>query len=314
MVRRQLSEDDFRGRLLIVAGMSRGGTTFLYHQLPRHPRIVSSAEKELCFFGMNYARDGEWWASRCPAVGEGDVLLDVCGLYFAEYEKAIPRIRQFDDRVKIVLSLRDPSEWIFSLYEHYEYVWGTPPFREFLRGCSWPRDGSEVSLKFGNGRIRETTLAFASAFADQVLICDFNLLRTDPLGLLGRISEHAGLDRFFSDENVDRRKYLERKSKGSRLLREIVRIPGIPAAARMIPPSVRSPIRRMFERGGESSKRSRKRNHYSEDDRRFALEVLAPDVEFYRSLFATDAIVTGAQLIARSLTKAVATGRGATDG
>ena len=70
----------------------------------------------------------------------------------------------------------------------------------------------------------------------------------------------------------------------------------------------------MFERGGESSKRSRNRNHYSEDDRRFALEVLAPDVEFYRSLFATDAIVTGAQLIARSLTKAVATGRGATDG
>ena len=103
MVRRQLTEDELRGRLLIVAGMSRGGTTFLYHQLPRHPQIVSSAEKELCFFGMNYARGGEWWASRCPAVCEGDVLLDVCGSTSpsTRSDSAHPT---FDDRVKVVLS------------------------------------------------------------------------------------------------------------------------------------------------------------------------------------------------------------------
>ena len=133
-------------------------------------------------------------AVRCAVMDEGDVALDVCGLYFAEHEKTIPRIDALDAEARIVLSIRDPANWIFSIYEHYETIWNTPPFPEFLAGCVWSRDGREVHLTFGGGRIRESVMAFARTFGERVLICDFRLLSQDPVGLLQSVEHFAGVE------------------------------------------------------------------------------------------------------------------------
>lgn len=302
MARKSVAADDLKGRLLIVAGMSRGGTTYLYNQLPRHPQILTTAEKELCYFGHNHHRGLNWWLSRCAAPKQGDITLDVCGLYFAEHEKSIPRINALDAEARILLNIRDPAKWIFSIYEHYETIWDTPPFHEFLAGCAWPRDGSEIDLTFGNGRIRESVLAFAQAFGERVLICDFKLLSQDPVGLLQRLEHFAGVTPFFNDDNVERRKYHERLTPGSHIIWRLAQIPGFRTAARMIPNSVRAPVRRLVERGGDPNKVSPNRNEYSDADLQLVKEIMAPDAAFYEKLFESDSMLTGKQLVERQQT------------
>ena len=301
MARRPVTVDGLRGRLLIVAGMSRGGTTYLYNQLPRHPQIRTTAEKELCYFGHNHDRGLDWWLSRCAVMDDSDIALDVCGLYFAEYEKSIERIRAFDPEARIVLTVRNPSTWIFSIFEHYGTIWDTPPLREFLKGCVWPRDGREIQLKFGDGRIRESVLAFAEAFGDRLLICDFELLGRDPVGLLQRLEHFAGVEPFFDDHTVERRKYHERLNPGSQIVGRLARIPGFRTTARMIPDTVRAPVRRLLERGGDPAKVSRNRNKYSDEDLRLVEKIMAPDVAFYERLFESAPMMTGKQLADRQL-------------
>jgi hypothetical protein len=299
MARSPLTLDSLNGRLLIVAGMSRGGTTYLYNELPRHPQILTTAEKELCYFGHNHDQGLGWWLSRCTAMNEGDIALDVCGLYFAEHEKAIPRISALDVEARIILTIRDPARWIFSIYEHYETAWDTPPFREFVAGCVWPRDGREIHLKFGNGRIRESVMAFARAFGERLLICDFKLLSQDPLGLFQRVEHFAGVRSFFNDENVERRKYNERLNSGSQVVKRLARVPGFRAAARLVPDSVRAPVRRLLERGSDGRKVSQSQKEYSDADLQWVEEIMSPDVAFYGKLFEKDSILTGKQLVER---------------
>lgn len=296
------SADVLNDRLLIVAGMSRGGTTYLYNQLPRHPRILTTAEKELCYFGHNHDRGLAWWLSRCASMTEGDMALDVCGLYFAEHERSIPRIRALGVEPRVLLMIRDPREWIFSIYEHYETIWATPPFREFLAGCIWPRDGREITLTFGDGRIRESVLAFAEAFGERLLVCDFKLLSEDPVALLQRIERFAGVEPFFDENSVERRKYHERHNRGAQIVTRLARIPGFRGVARMVPDAFRAPVRRFLERGTDSEREtdsgdvSQGGKEYSEVDLQFVEEIMAPDAAFYEELFQDDSMVSGKQI------------------
>jgi len=296
MAREAVTAESLRGRLLIVGGMSRAGTTYLYNQLPRHPQIVTTAEKELCYFGHNSDHQLDWWLSRCAPMDGDDVALDVCGLYFAEYETAIPRIQAFDPQARVVLTIRDPDEWIYSVYEHYSSIWTTPPFRDFLGGCTWMRDGRPIKLSFGNGRIRDSTLAFAREFGDRLLVCDFKMLSQDPVRLLQNIERFAGLNRFFEEANVERRKYHERMNSGAQLMQRLVTIHGFRTVARMVPALVRAPIRRMIERGGDASEPSAIRHEYAESDQAFARQILAEDAEFYARLFNDHSILRGGLL------------------
>ena len=50
-------------KLVVVAGMARAGTTFLYHNFMLHPDIYVPARKELAFFSYNYDHGYDWYQS-----------------------------------------------------------------------------------------------------------------------------------------------------------------------------------------------------------------------------------------------------------
>ena len=149
MSQRSVQPEDLRGRTVHVAGMSRGGTTYLYHNLQRHPQLFLPERKEICYFGHEHRKGLEWWLNFYKPIGAEQMAVDICGLYFMD-EAAIGRILEFNPDAKVILSLREPKSWIYSIYEHYRTIFDVPPIEEFVRGCTWTRDGPSDST-----RIRE---------------------------------------------------------------------------------------------------------------------------------------------------------------
>ena len=48
---------------IIMVGMSRAGTSFMYHNLQKPPQIFVPARKELCYFAQNFSNKQEWYES-----------------------------------------------------------------------------------------------------------------------------------------------------------------------------------------------------------------------------------------------------------
>jgi hypothetical protein len=108
----QLIFPDFVG-----IGAQRCGTTWLYEMLKSHPQIRMSTEKELNFFNVNYHRGIEWYQKFF--IGTPSHM--ICGEYSPRYlaNKNTPkRIKQTIPGAKLLVSLRNPVEQVFSRYNY----------------------------------------------------------------------------------------------------------------------------------------------------------------------------------------------------
>ncbi len=99
---------DARLRLFVVAGMPRSGTTFLYHNLQKHPALFLPFRKESNYFFVNYARGVEWYRSLYRKITPDQVGGDISPFYFMD-QRAIPRIAEFSPDVKVILAVREPA-------------------------------------------------------------------------------------------------------------------------------------------------------------------------------------------------------------
>lgn len=288
---------DLRGRMLIVAGMSRAGTTYLYHHLRRHPEVFAADRKELCYFGQNFDRGVDWMLSAYAGIGARERALDVCGLYLFMADPATRRIRDFDPEARVVLVLRDPLEWVVSLYEHYSTVWETPPLPEFVAGCTWHREGRPVPLCFRSGSTTRAVETFRRAFGERLLLCDFRLLEDDPEGLLRALETFAGLEPYFHAGRVDATRYNARNSPSAALVRRLARVPGVPWLNSVLPRRMTLGLRRLLEsrpgRAGTAPARGGPRRPVGEEERALLEKELDADRRYVAGLFARGPVVDG---------------------
>ena len=103
----------------VIAGAQTAGTTALHYFLEQHPQIVFPRKQELHFFDNEerFARGGnhdqelaEFFPSRANnagAVGE-------CTPNYIYWPPALPRLRDHNPEVKLILTLRNPVERAFS--------------------------------------------------------------------------------------------------------------------------------------------------------------------------------------------------------
>lgn len=279
--------------MLVVAGMSRGGTTYLYHHLPRHPEIFGAARKELCYFGHNHHRGVQWLLEAYAGIGSARVALDVCGLYFFGAEDATRRILDFDPDARCVLVLRDPVEWVESVYEHYSTLWDTPPLAQFMEGCVWRRDGRDVALSFEGGRVERAVDTFRAAFGANLLICDFRLLERNPVALLRSIEAFLGLPAFFDASHVDETRYNARGSRSAGLVHRLGSIPGAAWLSSALPRSFTLGLRRALERGAGPVQAERLPRRVTEDERAELVAKLDADRAWVRAIFDAAPIIDG---------------------
>lgn len=207
----------------LIVGMSRCGTTSLYHYLKEHPDVFMSRVKEPSFFlaqfrsvpgngigdgGRKYYKDFREYcglfekAGKCRAVGEASSE----NLYYAQ--KAIPYIRKYLGNPKIIISLRNPVERAFSAYtllksENREFL----PFEEScLQEEKRMADGwGHIWFYQDAGFYFRGVKAYLENFSD-VKVCLFDDLKKDPISLVQDLYRFLGVDPSFVPDITTRYK------------------------------------------------------------------------------------------------------------
>jgi len=103
----------------IIAGTQKAGTTWLEHNLNRHPN-VSTPRRQIHFFDKNYERGGDWYASQLPKQAPQLLVGEKTTEYFdpSTVDAVFSRMREVCPKVKVILILRDPAKRALSAFQH----------------------------------------------------------------------------------------------------------------------------------------------------------------------------------------------------
>ena len=183
------------------AGMPRTGTTFFYYFLRQHPQIFVPVRKETNFFSVEYDRGEKWFRALYKRAPESTVSLDVSPLYFLDANVA-KRITQFNPLAKVIVGIRQPSDWIVSAYKQKQTQTAVmPSFEKFIEHFDWNIRSHMLPVDFTPDFVSNRIEEYRKEFGENVLFYDYRELKRDPLGLLNRVEEFLGLDRHFTKAN-----------------------------------------------------------------------------------------------------------------
>lgn len=118
---RRLGRDQRALPDFLVLGAQKSGTTSLYYQLVRHPRILPCFTKEVHYFTLHPGRDRSWYRAHFPRRQELARRGAVCGeatpYYLFEPRVAAQVARVLPD-ARFVAVLRNPADRAYSHYQH----------------------------------------------------------------------------------------------------------------------------------------------------------------------------------------------------
>ncbi|MBU1417919.1 MAG: sulfotransferase domain-containing protein [Proteobacteria bacterium] len=271
----------------IMAGMSRAGTTFMYHYLQKHPDIFIPTRKEVCFFAHHFGRGLEWYHDFYKEKKREQKTLDICGVYFSTPE-SLERIYQYNPDIKIVLSIRNPFEWIYSYYEQYSGTFDVPPFKEFLQGCSVEREGETQHIDFSNQIISKTIGNYLKLFKGNVLIYDFSYFEEDPLAVLNKIETFLGVSNYFNETNFQNHKINARGRKRVSWFAKLLHVKGVvDLILKLFPRRLILAIREKLEQNAVKNLNVKqvKAKEYSSEEKALVQEIFQADHDYIRQLF-----------------------------
>jgi hypothetical protein len=120
----QLSGEPDIGSLpdFVIIGAQKGGTSFLYYLLTRHPIVEPAARKELHFFDQPELFDnGAEWYRRCfPRLGSKDGQRSITGEatpYYLFDPPVAKRMAEIVPNAQLIALLRNPVDRAYSHYQ-----------------------------------------------------------------------------------------------------------------------------------------------------------------------------------------------------
>jgi len=287
--------------LLVIPGMARSGTTYLYHALGDHPEIVTPVRKETNFFGPRYGRGPTWFASLFEETPRLRWAADISPTYFNDAD-CIDRIHIWNGPVRLVMGVRDPVDYAVSLYEHLEAIGqSVPDSCDFLQGFVQESHGGSFPHHFHPGALMGRVEEFLAAFGTEILIYDYAALSRSPLEVLERIEAFLELSPWFESSRVRTRPI---NARGSRILPNPIRRVGrestYDTVMGLVPTRLLRRVRRLVDyvdaavtrpRIADPSKASLAHHHLREDQER------------YRAMFRSSSFVVGNDTGATRTTK-----------
>lgn len=228
MMREKDEETNVPG--FIIIGAQKAGTTYLFNLLSNHPNLHPAAEKEIRFFSQNVAfeRGGEWYKGFFPAsesLRPGDLAFEASPDYLYSPEAAA-RIAGLYPTVKLIVTLRNPTERAYSAWNMYRLAHDRPVLplfpasrfdqrvrdrlHELLHGNSFP--SFEESIRKDLTRkcedILETDFVEVGFYdeqiarylehfdREQILVVTREAMRLDPISVASRITDFLGVPPF----------------------------------------------------------------------------------------------------------------------
>lgn len=170
----------------VVIGSRKCATSWLYELFLRHPDVcVSPLVKQSNYFGRNYHKGLEWYASlyesKTPGQLVGEVDPDLISV-----PEAPERIAQLAPDAKIIAIFRNPPDQFFSSYDHArgKGMVSTPPDETWQEDPTFRHDLSYAAM---------LQRIYASFPKERVLVLFFEEIDRDPLRVLGTISRFLGI-------------------------------------------------------------------------------------------------------------------------
>tara|TARA_R110002049_G_C9096919_1_gene556714 strand:+ start:541 stop:1425 length:885 start_codon:yes stop_codon:yes gene_type:complete len=130
----------------ICIGAQKGGTTALHNYISIHPRVIQPAEKEIDFFNCNerYSRGIDFYHSKFPLnTSENKITLDITPGYLGGAKRAAKRIFDYNEAIRLIVLLRDPTTRAYSAWQMYR------------KRCETTRDWFSDWMKICNPDIEE---------------------------------------------------------------------------------------------------------------------------------------------------------------
>jgi hypothetical protein len=143
----QINNENVKLPDFIIAGVSRSGTTSLYHALMQHPKIFFPSIKESSFFNGPYFKNYNVHESAISTINEyvqlfpgasEETIGEATPAYLYSFETVIPNLKsiygiKYKD-IKIILILRNPAERAFSQYRLFvKYAVESLDFEEAIK-------------------------------------------------------------------------------------------------------------------------------------------------------------------------------------
>ena len=217
------SQSDFLGRRkvdhvdFIVAGVQKAGTTAIHDFLAQHPEIALLRDQALHFFDKE-----EHFGSSRTGVFEPDYTIlhgnfkpawrwRVAGEVTADYlyyPRALERIAVYNPRMKIIISLRNPTERAFSQWnmrreknqEPLEFIDALKRDQEIGLSKN-PRGNAYIARSLYAPQLEKVFNLFPS---EQVFVLKYETFRAAPFQIVDRIFDFIGVDKKAGLKNKQR--------------------------------------------------------------------------------------------------------------
>ncbi|NOR59006.1 MAG: hypothetical protein GQ474_10840 [Sulfurimonas sp.] len=192
--------------LIIIAGMPRSGTSYLYKALDDHPEIYMPIIKETNYFIYNNNKGIDWFDSLYNNASPSQKMFDISPFYFLDNE-FFSHVKKFNKEQKVILLLRDPNEWIKSAYKQIKkQSYKVESFEEFLNGHSIKFEDKEYKIDFKTFDYIGVVERFRKEFKENLLLLDFDEFEKDKLKVLQKIEVFINVAPFFNQTNISEEK------------------------------------------------------------------------------------------------------------
>lgn len=107
----------------LIIGAMKAGTTSLYHNMVKHPKIIPALWKEIYFFDSRYSKGLDWYRVHFSIrsqkrLGEFARITGEASPSYLYHPHAARRVREHLPDVRLIVLLRNPVNRAYSHYQH----------------------------------------------------------------------------------------------------------------------------------------------------------------------------------------------------
>ncbi len=196
-----------KDNLVVIAGMPRAGTTYMYQTLKDHPMVFMPKIKEINFFSFNFNKGHKWYESLFSEANDNQIYFDISPQYFL-HDDFFENVKNFNPNQKVILFLREPNEWIISFYRQVvrNRSFQDITYEMFISSHDIHFEGKKQTVCLKELDYISKVDEFIRRFKNNLLIINFDYFKANKVDVLQSIERFSRLNNYFTQENVDGKK------------------------------------------------------------------------------------------------------------
>ena len=99
----------------LYIGTSKAGSTWLFNVLAKHPEVYVAASKGAYYFDQHFDEGSDWYMRHFAGAAGESAIGEISHSYLSS-PSAPPRIAEFNPKMRLLVSLREPVDRAFSDY------------------------------------------------------------------------------------------------------------------------------------------------------------------------------------------------------